>query len=198
MAIAASSRMDPLQIHIVLLSKPDESIDLPLRFESELDSNNSNWTLSISRVICVIVGLPTIVLPQFESYILATEEDPSFIQRTWDWRFPAQFSCTSLQWNNLSSNLDAALLEIVSCFDGRNLVISFHDRNLVISSTHLKDQSWIGDIINWSHINIKDQNHQLESSNINIKFWIHSFSLSTIMDRIYQSTIGVTSLSRST
>jgi len=84
MAIAASSRMDPLQIHIVLLSKPDESIDLPLRFESELDSNNSNWTLSISRVICVIVGLPTIVLPQFESYILATEEDPSFIQRTWD------------------------------------------------------------------------------------------------------------------
>jgi hypothetical protein len=103
-----------------------------------------------------------------------------------------------LQWSNLSSNLDAALLEIVSCFDGRNLVISFHDRNLVISSTHLKDQSWIGDIINWSHINIKDQNHQLESSNINIKFWIHSFSLSTIMDRIYQSTIGVTSLSRST
>jgi hypothetical protein len=71
-----------------------------------------------------------------------------------------------MQGSNLSSNLDAALLETVSYYN---------DRNLVISSTLLmiKDQRLFFRIINWSH-RIINWSHRINM--IKIQF---SFSLST-------------------
>jgi len=111
-----------------------------------------------------------------------------------------------MQGSNLSSNLDAALLETVSYYN---------DRNLVISSTLLmiKDQrlfriiNWSHRIINWSHrinmimiqfsfslstsVQTSIRIRKLESSSSNPTFWIVQQNLINrsnlnIMDRAHQ------------
>jgi len=92
----------------------------------------------------------------------------------------------------------SVLLETVSYYEYRNRLISFHDRNLVISSTHLK--------INHGSETSESSIGVIESASRSSSGFQFSYSSSTIMDRAHQHqhqlysmhSIGITSLSKST